>query len=86
MSSVAISHDGLDVSYDTSGAEWLLLQGCVDFQAKNLQFGPFVALTFARFANASCGGDCDDGPVEYELADPAFHQWIMLGVRGTVGL
>lgn len=88
LMSVTATHDEFqeEFTHDVSGAEWLLLQGGVDFAVKNLQFGPFIALTFSRFGSGSCSGDCGVYGGEFDVANPAFHEWIMLGIRGTVGL
>lgn len=77
---------GGKATLDASGAEWLLLQGGLDFAAKQLRFGPFLSVTFSRFTNGECSGSACPETGSFDLKNPAFHEWIMLGARGTVSL
>jgi opacity protein-like surface antigen len=73
-------------SFDASGAEWLLLQGGLDFALKQLRFGPFLSVSFARFTGGECSGSGCGGVGSFDVEKPALHEWIMLGARGTVAL
>jgi hypothetical protein len=83
--SLGIDADVANATIDASGAEWLMLQGGLDFRAKQLQAGPFMSVSFARFTNGSCSGDCLDTG-DFTIENPTFHEWIMLGLRGTLAL
>lgn len=82
--SLGIETADADLTLDAAGAEWLLLQGGLDFAVKQMQFGPFLAVSFARFTNGSCSGDCVTN--SFDIENPEIHQWIMIGARGTIGL
>jgi hypothetical protein len=82
--SLSVDSDLVSATLDASGAEWLMLQGGLDFVFKQLQTGPFLSLSFARFTSGSCSGDCTAS--EFTIENPAFHEWIMLGLRGAIAL
>jgi hypothetical protein len=75
-----------DATLDASGAEWLMLQTGLDFVLKQVQAGPFLSVSFARFTSGSCKGEYCQMAGNFEIQDPTFHEWIMLGLRGTVAL
>jgi len=62
------------------GFEFANLQLGADFVVtKSLAVGPFASFSFGQFS--SVGGDLDG-----DIEDKAFHEWLVLGVRGTLGL
>lgn len=74
-----------DVVTNHSGPELLHLQGGVDFQlAGALSLGPFASLSAMQYT--SCSATLDDEDTECSLPDKAWHGWLVLGVRGALGL
>ncbi len=75
----------IDVNTDHSGPELLHVQGGVDFQlAGALTLGPFASLSALQYTSCSATLDGDDS--ECRLPDKAWHGWLVLGVRGVLGL
>jgi hypothetical protein len=75
----------IDVVTDHSGPELLHLQGGVDFQlAPTLGLGPFASVSAMQYTSCSATLDGDDS--ECRLPDKAWHGWLVLGVRGVLGL
>ncbi len=85
-SSLSASAAGGDVTLSTSGFEFALLQGGVDFQvADSVALGPFLGLTLARFSSVNCDSDAGCGDFDGDIENKAFHEWLFLGVRGAFG-
>lgn len=86
-SSLSAEAMGQEITISTSGFEFAMLQGGVDFRVHDaVALGPFVGFTMAQFSSADCDGPagaCDGFPDEIE--HKAFHQWLFLGVRGSFG-
>jgi hypothetical protein len=75
----------IDVVTDHSGLELLHLQGGVDLRlAPALSLGPFASVSAMQYASCSAKLDGDDS--ECRLPDKAWHGWLVLGVRGVLGL
>jgi hypothetical protein len=75
----------IDIVTDHSGPELLHLQGGVDFQlARALSLGPFASLSAMQYT--SCSATLDDDDTGCSLPDKAWHGWLVLGVRGALGL
>jgi Autotransporter beta-domain len=79
----------VDVSSTGKGFELINLQGGLDFRpAPGLGLGPFLSFSVGQYSStsASCSGNaCGDFALEGDgdIDDKGFHQWLMLGIRGT---
>ncbi|MET0412807.1 MAG: hypothetical protein ABW217_15995 [Polyangiaceae bacterium] len=75
----------IDVVTDHAGLELLHLQGGVDFPlARALSLGPFASVSALQYTSCSAKLDGDDSACS--LPDKAWHGWLVLGVRGRLGL
>jgi hypothetical protein len=73
--------DDADGSITFSGFD-ATLQGGADYRlSPKFAVGPFVALSFGRYSDAS-----GDNGFEAEIEEEAVHQWLQLGIRGTFDL
>jgi outer membrane protein W len=71
-----------------SGIELVKLQGGLDFRlARAFSFGPFVSYSVGEYLHRTdtFSGAGGEGSQSINLA-PASHQWLTLGVKGTVAL
>jgi hypothetical protein len=69
------------MSIGENGFEFLTLQGGADFRlAPQFSLGPFASFSFARYSSMTGGG------VSVDIADPAVHEWLQIGVRGNFNL
>lgn len=75
----------IDVVTDHAGLELLHLQGGVDWHlARALALGPFASVSAMQYTSCSATLDGDESPCR--LPDKAWHGWLVLGVRGVLGL
>jgi hypothetical protein len=82
---ISASGGGLSTSAGASGIEFLTLQGGAEYRmAPQFTLGPFASLSFARYGTVSV--DNGTGSVSTDISDPALHEWLQLGVRGSFNL
>jgi hypothetical protein len=75
----------IDLQTSHGGPELLHLQAGVDLRATPVfGFGPFAALSLMQYT--SCSAELDGNETECRLPDAAWHGWLLLGVRATLGL
>jgi hypothetical protein len=75
----------IEATSSYSGPELLHVQGGVDFVlTPNLAAGPFAALSGTRYM--TCTTELSGEEVDCEIEDGAWHGWLVVGVRGTLGL
>lgn len=82
---IEIEGGGEEAKTGYSGFEFLNLQAGADWKAGgNLSFGPFIMFSlgqYSKFDIESPLGD-SDGDIE----DKAMHQWLTIGLRGTLDI
>ena len=72
---------GITVSGDVKGFEFLNLQGGADFKvADALTVGPFLSFSLGQYSSISSGG------LSADIDKTALHEWLTVGVKGTFGL
>lgn len=75
----------LDIATSHFGPDPLQLQGGVDFRlGPAFALGPFAALSVMQYT--SCTAELDGESIECRLPDKAWHGWLVLGLRGSLGL
>ena len=82
---VTITNNGNSTSFGASGFEFITLQAGGDYRvAPNFGLGPFLSLSFARYGTVSAtqGGNS----TSTDIANPAVHEWLQIGVRGAFSL
>jgi len=73
------------ISFAVRGAEFITVQGGADFLvAPRFALGPFLSYSIGRYATTST--ELNDTTTTRDFANPATHEWLQLGVRGTFGL
>jgi hypothetical protein len=80
-----------DVSSTGHGFELINLQGGADFSvAPGFALGPFLSLSVGQYSKAStsCSGNgCSAFDSQSDdIKEKALHEWLTLGVRGTLVL
>jgi hypothetical protein len=64
-----------------SGPQLLELQGGLNFKAGDVvALGPFLSFSLGEFTSASIGGSSQS------VSPKALHEWLTVGVKGTLGL
>jgi hypothetical protein len=90
-----VQGQSFDASETAHGFEFLNLQAGFDIPAtENVGIGPFLALTLAEYAHVSesCSsniGFCEDaglGNAHADINGKALHEWLIIGMRGTLRL
>jgi hypothetical protein len=72
-------------SFAVRGAEFVTLQAGGDILvAPRFAIGPFFMFSVGRYATSST--EINGTTTERDIANPAVHEWLQLGVRGTFGL
>jgi hypothetical protein len=75
----------IEASASHSGPELLHVQGGVDLELnRSLALGPFASLSGMQYT--TCSTELSGEEVDCEIEDPAWHGWLVFGVRGTLGL
>jgi hypothetical protein len=78
---------GFPINWSTRHAGWELLhlQGGVDVALGGAtRLGPFVGISAMQYS--SCAFLLDDEDVDCDVLDGAWHGWIVLGLRASLGL
>ena len=82
---VTESTNGGTMTFGENGFEFITLQGGGDyFVAPNFAIGPFLSLSFARYSTVTA--DFAGTSTSMDVRNPAVHEWLQLGVRGTFSL
>ena len=75
----------IEASASHSGPELLHVQGGVDLAvAPGLAVGPFASLSGVRYT--TCSTELSGEELDCEIEDGAWHGWLVVGVRGALGL
>jgi hypothetical protein len=83
--SLTASEAGVSATAGANGFEFLMLQAGVDFRlAPQFLLGGFAMLSFTQYGSESAAYGGND--VSTDVTDTAVHEWLVFGVRGTVGL
>jgi hypothetical protein len=67
-----------DAKAGYSGLEFANLQGGLDFKAGPLDVGPFVSFSLGQYSKTTGDNSAD-------IKDKGMHQWLVLGIKGTMG-
>jgi Outer membrane protein beta-barrel domain len=79
------SANGTTTTAGANGFEFLMLQAGADVRlAPQFSLGGFVMLSFAQYDNESVQQGTVN--VSADVANTSVHEWLLFGVRGTVGL
>jgi hypothetical protein len=76
---------GVEWKFSLKGVEFLNLQAGADFMvSKTVGVGPFLSFSLGRYASGDFEalGETDSGGI----AKKEFHEWLVLGVRGSFSL
>ena len=76
---------GFPIDWKTrhSGFELLHLQAGVDAAVSEVaRIGPFLSISAMRYS--SCATTLDDSEPDCDVVDPAWHGWVVLGLRGSL--
>jgi hypothetical protein len=74
-----------NTSFAVRGLEFITLQAGGDFLvAPRFALGPFLSYSVGRYATGSF--ELNGTTTTRDIADPATHEWLQLGLRGTFGL
>ena len=80
MLNTKYSGGGVDVKGGAKGLEYANLQGGADFKvAESFAVGPFVSFSLGQYSKTSGDNSAD-------IPEKAMHQWLTLGVKGTLGI
>ena len=72
---------GGSASAGASGVEFLTLQGGAEYRAApQFTLGPFASFSLARYGTVDTSGTSRD------VTNPAMHEWLQIGVRGSFNL
>jgi hypothetical protein len=83
--SLTASEAGMSGTAGANGFEFLMLQAGVDVRlAPQFSLGGFVMLSFTQYENESVTYEGDN--VSTDVTNTSVHEWLVFGVRGTVGL
>jgi hypothetical protein len=76
-----LSLDVAGVDSSLSGAEFLILQGGVDFHASpKFKLGPYASFSFGQYSHF------DSPSVDGEIPDKTIHEFLTVGLRGQFDL
>jgi hypothetical protein len=74
----------MDVAVAYRGFELLLLEGGADVRVwDRFAVGPFLSLSLVQYSG--CSAERDGESQRCEITRPALHEWLVIGVRGTLG-
>jgi hypothetical protein len=83
--SIKLEGGGEEAKVGYDGFEFLNLQAGADWKAGgNLSFGPFIMFSLGQYSNfdvESPAGDFDG-----DIEEKAMHQWLTIGLRGTLDI
>jgi len=83
--SLTASEAGISATAGANGFEFLMLQAGVDVRlAPQFSLGAFAMLSFTQYGSESTAYGGND--VSSDVTDTSVHEWLVFGVRGTVGL
>ena len=72
-------------THSNAGFEYLSLHAGLDFRIVDaVQIAPFTSISFAQFADWS--DDTEGLSTSGAVTDPRFHEWVMLGIKGTFNI
>lgn len=81
---VNVSGAGQDGSTTAQGFEFFNLQAGLDFKASHdWGFGPFISFSLGQYGSTSNSGSVARVSPGGDIANPALHEWLTFGVRGT---
>lgn len=79
------SANGQSADLTVKGFEFLNLQGGADFRVGSaFSIGPFVALSLGKYSTAKVTSPFGD--VDGDIEKTAMHEWLTLGLKGTLGI
>jgi hypothetical protein len=83
--SLTAAQGGVSATAGANGFEFLMLQTGVDFRlAPQFSLGAFAMLSFTQYGSESVTYEGNNASAD--VTDTAVHEWLVFGVRGTVGL
>lgn len=84
MASTKAEAGGVEATTKYSGLEFANLQAGADFKmGDSLAVGPFVSFSLGQYSKAEV--ETPAGKVDGDIEEKAMHQWLVLGVKGTMG-
>jgi hypothetical protein len=83
MMSTKLSAGGADTTATLSGLEFANIQAGADFKVGPLGVGPFVSFSLGQYSKAKV--ETPAGSADGDITDKAMHQWLVIGVKGTMG-
>lgn len=83
--SVTAKAGGQEFSSSYTGLEFLNLQGGADFKvADGFGVGPFVSFSLGQYSSAKV--ESGGATISQDIDPKAMHEWLTLGVKGSLGL
>jgi len=83
MASTKVSAGGAETTGTLSGLEFANIQAGADFKAGPLAVGPFLSFSLGQYSKAKV--ETPAGSADGDITDKAMHQWLVIGVKGTMG-